>query len=148
MKKLAPIPEGYEFGSNLAQRVRQLRELRNLTAADVCKECRFSKERFDDIESGIETWLSTSDRQRLAKALAIDPIVLQEVEVRTPDPAVDQESAIDVEGLKNTILGGAKELPCPSCGATLRCGIQDALDIEGNPVRLAKAACIKCLFIF
>lgn len=148
MKKLAPIPKDFELGTNLAQRVRQLRELRNLTAADVCKECRFSKERFDDIESGIETWLSTSDRQRLAKALAVEPGILEEVEVKLPMPGSDQSHTIDIEGLKATIFSGARELPCPSCGATLRCGIQDALDIEGNPVRLTKAACTKCLFIF
>jgi hypothetical protein len=40
-----------------------------------------------------------------------------------------------------------RELECPQCGNTLRCRVQEGLDMEGHPVYLAKAFCQKCPFV-
>lgn len=51
------------------------------------------------------------------------------------------------EQISNAIIHGARELECPDCGSTLRCSVQEGTDIEGRPIRLAKAFCMKCPFI-
>lgn len=105
----------------------------------------------EDIEAGIETWLSASDRQLLAKALSIEPILLHEVETRSVaghhvkdtlmlDRATSQQLSV-------AILNGTRELECPDCGGTLKCSIQEGIDIEGRPIQFPKAFCFKCPFI-
>ena len=82
MRQLRPLPSSLELAPTLAQRIAQLRDLRNMTQMDVARRTRFSLQRIEDIESGIETWLSATDRQLLAKALCVEPVLLQEVEAR------------------------------------------------------------------
>lgn len=121
-----------------------------MTIKDLAKGTRFSVQRIEDIEAGIETWLSSSDRQLLAKALIVEPGLLQEVEARTsaahqmPESRMfDQETARE---LGRVILNGARELECPDCGGTLRCNVEVGLDIEGHEIRMPKAFCTKCPF--
>ena len=117
-----------------------------MTVRDLAKASRFSIQRVEDIESGMETWLSASDRQLLAKALNIEPQLLQEVETRSPlQPTKEAIQANDQ--LIDSILQGVRDLACPNCGSTLKCSVQDALDIEGNPTQFAKAFCVNCPFI-
>lgn len=133
------------LASTLAQRLRQLREFRNLTTKDLAKSCRFTVQRIEDLEAGLEGWLSAADRQILCKALVIEPSLLQEVEVRT---AFNEEStAAHEQQLIRSILMGNRELECPKCGATLHCSVQNALDIEEKPVQFAKAFCTRCPFV-
>lgn len=102
-------------------------------------------QRVEDIEAGIETWLSTTERQLLAKALTVEPILLQEVETRPPGSEAHIEEA--QARIVDAILNGQRELECPQCGGTLRCSVQDALDFDGNPTRFAKAYCLKCPYV-
>lgn len=133
--------------ATLARRVAQLREMRNLTRLDLAERSYFPLERLEDIEAGIETWLSASDRQKLARALVVDPITLQEVEVRR---ALDKEDTVQyaaiLREISDSVLTGARELTCPQCGNTLRCRVQEGLDIDGQPIYFAKAYCLKCPF--
>jgi hypothetical protein len=92
----------------------------------------------------LESWLSATDRQRLATALAIEPVLLQEVEMR---PKQSNKIEVENEALIDAILNGARQLQCPQCGGQLQCSIQDAFDLDGNPTRFAKAFCIKCPFV-
>lgn len=145
MAQTKRLPPDLSLGSTLAQRVRQLREFRNMTQTDLSKSCRFSLKRVEELESGLETWLSATDRQMLAKALIVDPSLLQEVETRPP---ISEENTQALEEqLTQAILSGHRELECPKCGASLHCSVQDALDIEDKPVRFAKAFCTRCPFI-
>lgn len=130
----------------LAQRVQQLRDFRNLTVRDLARLARFKPQRVEDIESGMETWLSSTDRQMLAKALNIEPYLLQEVEVRR-DTGDSPEFIDECKRISESILLGAKTLECPRCRSTLRCTIQEALDIEGQPIRFPRAFCMKCPFV-
>jgi transcriptional regulator with XRE-family HTH domain len=124
----------------------QLREFRNLTVRDVAKLTRFTIARVEDIESGLETWLSASDRQLLAKALAIEPVILQEVEARNPLDHSLVKADLE-EQLNDAILSGRNDLECPNCGGTLKCSIEKALDIDGLPMQFPKAFCLKCPFV-
>ncbi len=82
MKQFKPIPPNLELAPTLARRIVQVREVRNMTVLDLATKANFSIKRVEDLESGLETWLSSTDRQRLAKALNVEPGVLKEVEQR------------------------------------------------------------------
>ena len=134
------------LASTLAQRVFQLREFRNITLRDLARLCRFSPQRIEDIEAGMETWLSATDRQLLAKALGVEPSLLLEVEVRLHEEG-SKEFDRQCQDIYKAILMGERDLLCPRCQGTLRCSIQEALDMEGAPMRLPKAFCMKCPFV-
>lgn len=141
------LPEQLE--PTLARRVAQLRDRKNLTVLDLAVATRFSKERIEDIECGLETWLSATDRQKLARALAVDPIIIEEVESRQrlePDKDPQRWQQI-INEITESILTGVRELECPQCGSLMRCRVQEGLDIDENPVYMAKAFCQKCPFI-
>ncbi len=131
----------------LAQRVAQIREYRNLTVRDLSYLTRFSIQRLEDIEAGLETWLSATDRQLLARALTIDPRILQDVEAKSN---LGDDSGRNVAILKNLgeqILTGLRDLECHQCGSTLKCSVQEGFDLEGARIYLPKAFCPKCPFI-
>jgi transcriptional regulator with XRE-family HTH domain len=146
MRQYKPLSEPIPLAPTLAQRLVQLREMRNLTCRDLARYSRLPLKRVEDIESGIETWLSSVDRQKIAKALVIEPSVLQEVEVRNN---IDDEKYMQeiCEQIAKSILAGAANLECPSCGGRLKSNIQDALDIEGNSTYFARAFCLNCPFV-
>ncbi len=137
-----------ELEKPLSARVAQLRQLRNLTLSELSERTNFPISRLEDIETGLETWLSSTDRQMLARALAVDPPVLQEVEVKPrlepSDDPVRYQAILD--DITTSILTGARELACPQCGHTMRCRIQEGLDIDEQPIYFAKAFCQKCPF--
>lgn len=146
MRQYRPLPPNLELAPTLARRVNQLRELRNLTVLDLAKMTRFTTRRVEDIEAGLETWLSATDRQKLATALAVEPQIFVDVESRSgKDTAMAQ---LDVQTqLTQAILQGARRLQCPQCGNELRCSVQDALDLDGNATEFAKAFCVQCPFV-
>lgn len=145
MRQFKPLPSDLQLAPTLARRVQQLRDFRNMTVRDLAKLSRLGLERVEDIEGGLETWLSSTERQLLAKALAVEPILLQEVESRPPagDEALEDAQV----RLTQAILRGARELECPNCHSTLRCSVQEAFDMDGNPTAFAKAYCMKCPFV-
>jgi transcriptional regulator with XRE-family HTH domain len=150
MKRSGPIPKTIQLASTLAARVYQLRELRNMTVRDLARSTRFGIRRIEDIQSGLETWLSSTDRQILAKALVVEPVLIEEVEVRSRVSKESQPTAVPnpvSEDLHGAIVQGARQLSCPLCGNKLNCSIQKGLDMDGFPVQLAKAHCTKCPFV-
>lgn len=139
-----------ELAPTLAQRIAQLRDFRNLTVKDLARHSRFSTERIEDLEAGLETWLSATDRQRLAKALNVEAITLEDVECRVTLSATRETknySADVIRGIARAIINGAKDLECPECNGPLKCSIQQGSDMEGNPFLLARAFCTRCPFV-
>jgi hypothetical protein len=150
MKQTGPIPKTIQLANTLAQRIMQVRELRNMTVRDLARSTKFGIKRIEDIQAGMETWLSATDRQVLAKALAIEPALIQEVEARS-DTSLGEQLVIVPEVVKvdlaQAIFDGVKRLNCPLCGDELNCSIQRGFDMDGIPVQLAKAYCTKCPFV-
>lgn len=149
-KNLKPIPVSLKLAPTLARRVNQLREARDLTVKQLAKLAQFEPRRVEDIESGLETWLSATDRQMLAQALRVDARLLQEVETRICADSVPESLASSnsvVLELTDKILKGERDLACPDCGSALKASVQEGFDIEGAPLRLAKAFCAKCPFV-
>jgi transcriptional regulator with XRE-family HTH domain len=146
MTNFRALPSTAALPETLAERVRYIREYRNLTVKDLSRASRFPLKRIEDIESGLETWFSATDRQLLCRALAVDPSVLQEVERRSSHD-VNQIPQETINELGDDILHGARGLLCPSCGSNLRCSVQEAFDMDGHPMQLPKAYCVKCPFV-
>jgi len=143
------LPKTMDLGDTLARRLTIVREWRGLTVKGLAKVSHFPAARIQDIETGMETWLSSSDRQLLALALKVDASFLQEVESRprlepSDDPVRFENILAD---LRDSILSGVREAECPQCGQTLRCRVQEGLDMDGQPVYLAKAFCQRCPFV-
>lgn len=146
MRQVRPLTSKVKLADSLAQRVYQLRMLRKLSLAELSKLIRFTPRRLEDIETGLETWLSYADRQKLAKGLGVEPALLKEVESRP----VSEESGsreLVMRELNEQILAGNYQLNCPDCSTALKCSIQEGEDIEGNPLRFAKAFCTRCPFV-
>lgn len=151
MKQFKPIPHDIALAPTLARRIAQVREFRNMTVRDLATTSNFSVKRIEDLEAGLETWLSSADRQRLAKALTLEPRVLQEVEQRYPDIAPLPEShlldAKTAERLAQDILDGVENLKCPDCGSPLRTNVIDGFDMDGYPTQFPKGFCSKCPYV-
>ena len=148
-KHFRPIPSTMKLADTLAQRVAQLREFRNMTVRDLAKASRFDVRRLEEIESGMETWFSSTERQLLAKALSVEPVLLQEVERRCKPEASEENEFLsgDLLRLNKAVLNGARDLECPHCGGNLKCSIQEGFDIDEQPIQFAKAFCLKCPFV-
>jgi transcriptional regulator with XRE-family HTH domain len=150
MKQVGPLPKTLTLANSLAQRVHQLREIRNMTIRDLAKSTKFGVKRIEEIEAGMETWLSATDRQLLAKSLSIEPALIEEVENRYNKDLDMSHSPIPVNirtDLARAILEGTDRLRCPACGENLRCNIQRGFDINEQPIELARANCTRCPFI-
>jgi len=143
------LPRELDLGETLARRLTTIREWRGYTVKALAKESHFTVARLQDIETGMETWLSSSDRQLLALALKIDASLLQEVESRPRLEPTDDPERFEamLRDIRDSILSGVRELECPQCGNTMRCRVQEGLDMEEQPVYLAKAFCQKCPFV-
>lgn len=115
-----------------------------MTRKDLSRYSRLKEEKIEDIEAGVETWLSVVERQLLAKALSIEPILLQEVETR-PNLGAETMYAVEIE-LGKKILDGTTEMECPQCGGTLNCRVEQGYDIQGNVIKMAKAFCLNCAY--
>lgn len=150
MKQVGPLPKTIVLADTVAQRVRQLRELRNMTIRDLAKSTKFGIKRIEEIEAGLETWFSATDRQLLAKALSVEPALIEEVEQRHDQGFNVSYSPIPdriKSDLSGAILQGTRTLNCPACGEPLKCSIQRGFDINEQPLELAKAHCTRCPFI-
>jgi transcriptional regulator with XRE-family HTH domain len=146
MKQSSPLPAKMILAPTLAQRVGQLRDFRNMTLRDLGKLSRLGQLRIEEIEAGMESWLSSTDRQLLAKALSVEPRLLLEVEAR-PNLEESVAQKLEIESIADAILEGARDLECPECGGTLKCSIQEGYDIDGKPVAFPKAFCTSCPFV-
>ena len=132
----------------LASRVSYIRNIRRLHIAELSQQSRVSIELLEDIEAGIETWLPTSIRQRIARVLKVDPNILEEVETKTiNEEALYKNPPFELlERLQDEILSGNKDLKCPQCQNSLRTWIQEGFDLNGNLIKSAKAHCTVCIF--
>jgi len=133
--------------NTLGSRVTFLRNARELHIAELSREARVSLKLLEEIESGIETWLSVSIRQRIARVLKVDPIILEEVEIKIIDEDLFKAMPHElIKKIEESILSGEKEIYCPLCKNLLRVWIQEGFDLNENPIKSAKANCTECLF--
>ncbi len=132
---------------SLAQFVSSEREKLGLSQLGLAKKCNLDIELLAAIESGIETFLPTTVRQKLAKGLKTELDKIQAYE-KTED--VKFCSYSDIEMIKQQILDNGENsrvvLYCPVCGSKLIVRIAKMYDLEDNLMLHPKARCEKCPF--
>lgn len=132
---------------NLAQFVFNEREKLGLSISGLSKKCNLSEDVISNIEQGLETFLPTTIRQKLAKGLKVS---LDEIKLYEKNESFETTSKEMVEKLKEDILNNQNNSNfvaiCPVCGSKLITRIAKLYDLEDNLILHPKARCTKCPF--
>lgn len=130
--------------TSLAQFVFETREKRGFSQHGLAKKSNIPLETIEKIEAGQELFLATVIRQKLAKALKVEPNKIKALEKDIEEKQIDEEY---IERLKELISSGVLEgLKCPVCKSELICRVAEMYDLEDNLIRHPKARCTKCPF--
>lgn len=114
IKKALRVPDKEEL--TLAQFVSKRREALGITQAALAYRCNLDCKQIEDIESGIELFLSSTVRQKLAKGLKVN---LSDIKKLEKTEVLNFERNVDIEEIKNRILEGEEDITCPVCGEKL-----------------------------
>ena len=132
---------------SLAQFVVTTREKLNLTQEELAQKCALKLEQIQSIEQGMDLFLSSTIRQKLAKGLKIENKEIKKYEIKT-DFSLAKKSKM--EEIREEILLNSTnpnfEIKCPLCGEKLITRIAKLYDLEDNLVLHPKARCSKCPF--
>lgn len=132
---------------SLAQYVIQKREALGLSIEDLADKSGLSIIEINSIEQGMDLFLATTVRQKLAKGLKVDNKEIKKHEKKT-DFSIATKSQNDV--IREQILLNSTNpnfsLNCPLCGEKLITRIAKLYDLEDNLILRPKARCSKCPF--
>lgn len=130
--------------NTLAEFISTTRDELGLSQKGLAKKANIDLSIIENIESGQDLFLATSVRQKLAKALKVDNIVIKALEKQPHEPEVSIEY---IEELRHRILAGQLNgHVCPVCKSELICRVAEMYDLEDRLVRHPKARCSKCPF--
>ena len=132
---------------SLAQFVVLKREELGLTQEELSEKSSLTLEQIQSIEQGMELFLPTTIRQKLAKGLRVDNKEIKHYEAKTNFSLVKKNV---VDEIKELILMNSNnpnyEIKCPLCGEKLITRIAKLYDLEDNLILHPKARCSKCPF--
>ena len=128
---------------SLAEFIIEKRDKAGMSATGLANRAGVDLQVIEDIESGKELFLSVTVRQKLARALKLQPADIKHYEKVVNEVIVTQEQ---MEDIKEMILSGEEDLYCPMCGSKLVTRVAKMYDLEDNLVFHAKAHCSKCVF--
>lgn len=132
---------------SLGQFIAQKREEMGLSQEDLAYKSSLTIEQVQSIEQGLELFLASTIRQKLAKGLKVDNKEIKQYEVKT-DFTLAKSSQMD--SIREMILLNSQnpnfEIQCPLCGEKLITRIAKLYDLEDNLVLRPKAKCSKCPF--
>ncbi len=128
---------------SLAEFISEKREKAGMSVTGLAKRSGIDIQVIEDIESGKELFLSVTIRQKLARALKLQPAEIKHYEKNVEDISVNPET---IDNLKELILQGETDLYCPLCGSKLVVRIAKMYDLEDNLVFHPKAHCSQCIF--
>ena len=133
--------------NTLASRVSFIRNARGIHILELAREAMVSADLIEEVESGIETWLPVTVRQRIARVLKVDPIILEEVEIKTESEDFHKKPPLEIlERVQDEIIRGVKNIICPVCGNPLKSWIQEGFGLDGESIKSPKAHCTVCVF--
>ena len=127
----------------LASFVKQTRDDLGMSAKGLAIRSNIALEIIEDIEAGKDLFLSSTVRQKLAKALRCSLQDLITLERGYQDIVISEDVLMSI---RQKILNHEKNIPCPKCGAPLEVRIAKMYDLEDNLVLQPKAHCSKCVF--
>ena len=132
---------------SLAQFIATTREKQNLSQEELAFRSSLTVAEVQSIEQGLELFLPTTIRQKLAKGLKIDNKEIKKYEAKT-DFSLAKKSAME-EIREQILMNSANpnfEIRCPICNEKLITRIAKLYDLEDNLVLHPKARCSKCPF--
>lgn len=127
----------------LASFVQRTRDELGMSARGLSNKSNIELSVIEDIESGKDLFLSSTIRQKLAKALRCSLDDLISLERGYKDIKISDDIIMSI---RQRILNHEKEIMCPRCGEKLVVRIARAYDLEDNLVLTPKAHCSKCVF--
>ena len=123
------------------------RESLGLSQEELALKSSLSLEQVQSIEQGLELFLASTIRQKLAKGLKIENKEIKQYEVKA-DFSLAKNTMMDT--IREEILLNSQnpnyEIKCPLCGEKLITRIAKLYDLEDNLVLRPKARCSKCPF--
>ena len=132
---------------SLGQFVAQKRESLGLSVDELAEKSGLSSNQINSIEQGMELFLATTIRQKLAKGLKTDNKEIKKYEKKT-DFSIASKALSDE--IREKILINSSNpnftINCPLCGEKLITRIAKLYDLEDNLVLRPKAKCSKCPF--
>jgi len=132
---------------SLAQFVILKRESLGLSQEDLAFASSLTLEQIQSIEQGLDLFLPSTIRQKLAKGLKIDNKEIKLYEVKT-DFTLGKKNSMD--SIREMILLNSQNpnfvINCPNCGEKLITRIAKLYDLEDNLILRPKARCSKCPF--
>ena len=133
--------------SSLAEFVIKTREKLNLTQDELSNLSSLSVDEIQSIEQGIDLFLATTTRQKLAKGLKVDNKEIKQYEIKVD---YNQTEKSIKDQIKEKILLNRNNpnftVNCPVCNEKLITRIAKLYDLEDNLVLHPKARCSKCPF--
>ncbi len=134
------------YEKSLSEFIRETREKAGLSVIGLSKKSAIPIETIEDIEAGKDLFLPATIRQKLAKALKLNPVDIKQYE-RIMLDSYDIVSEKYINDVKKAILSGETEnLRCPMCSSKLNTKIVRLIDLENNIALHPKAQCSKCSF--
>ena len=128
---------------SFAQFISEKREKLGLNQLGFAKRCNLTLKEIEDIESGVELFLPTTTRQKIAKVLKIELSEIKKYEIKEEPEGLKEDV---IEDIKERILNGEKEILCPVCKNPLIVRIAKMYDLEDNLMLHPKARYTKCPF--
>lgn len=133
--------------SSLAEFIVSKREEQEMTQEELSFKSSLTLEQIQSIEQGLDLFLPSTIRQKLAKGLKIDNKEIKHYEVKT-DFSLVKNSTMDA--IREEILLNSQnpnhEIRCPICNEKLITRIAKLYDLENNLILRPKARCSKCPF--
>lgn len=132
---------------SLGQFISLKRETLGLSQEELAKNSSLTLEQIQSIEQGLDLFLPSTIRQKLAKGLKIDNKEIKQYEIKT-DFTLTKKNNMD--SIREMILLNSQNpnfvIECPVCGERLITRIAKLYDLEDNLVLRPKARCSKCPF--
>ena len=131
--------------TSLAQFVVSKRESLGYTREDLADKSSLDINTIQSIEEGLDLFLATTVRQKLAKALKVENKEIKKYETKA-DFNLTASSKND-EIREQILLNSTNPdftINCPVCGSKLITRIAKLYDLEDNLVLRPKARCSKC----
>lgn len=128
---------------SLAQFVSSTREKLGLSRLGLSLKSNLPLETINSIEDGIDLFLSSTVRQKLAKGLKLSLSEIKKLEKNINFKTVSKD---ELNLIRDRILLNEKDILCPICGEKLIVRTAKLYDLEDNLVLNAKARCPKCPF--
>jgi len=132
---------------SLASFVIYTREKLGLSQEELAKNSSLTLDEIRQIEQGLDLFLPTTVRQKLAKGLRVDNREIKQYEAKE-DFSLAKKNIM--EEIRELILLNSSnpefQIFCPVCGEKLITRIAKLYDLEDNLVLRPKAKCSKCPF--